>query len=65
MSFCNNNTVVKKTPLGPELTLEKKCVIVFHMIREASASGMIWVQLECAMKNIADVLTKFLSGTRL
>ncbi len=62
--FCDNNAVVQNTSI-PELTLSKKHnAINYHVIREAVAAGIICVEKEDTLPNIADVFTKIVPFTR-
>ena len=60
--FCDNQGVVKNASL-PESTLGKKHnAINYHAVREAAAAGILQVGKEYTKTNLADFLTKVLSG---
>jgi hypothetical protein len=63
--YCDNQGVVTKTT-KPESTLKKKHnSIAYHRVREAAAVGTIRITKESHEFNIADMLTKPVSGPRL
>ena len=63
--YCDNNSVVINTS-HPQSTLNKKHnAIAYHKVREAVATGTVHVGKEDSSTNIADMLTKILSGTKL
>ncbi len=63
--FCDNQSVVTNTT-KPESTLKRKHnSIAYHRVREAAAAGIIHIAKEDHQTNIADVLTKPVSGPRL
>ena len=60
--FCDNRGVVLNSS-RPESTLQKKHnAINYHVIREASAAGILRVGKEDGTTNLADLLTKVLTG---
>ena len=60
--FCENRGVVLKTS-KPESTLKKKCnAINYHAVREAAMAGILRVGKEDGETNLADLLTKVLTG---
>ena len=62
--FCNNRGVVRNASI-PESTLMKKHnAINYHAVREAAAAGIIHVGKEDGETNVADLLTKVLSGEK-
>jgi Reverse transcriptase (RNA-dependent DNA polymerase) len=62
--FCDNDAVVKSTT-RPESTLKKKHnAINYHRIREAQAAGHINITWVESGHNLADVLTKVLTGEK-
>jgi Reverse transcriptase (RNA-dependent DNA polymerase) len=62
--FCDNRGVVKNASI-PESTLMKKHnAINYHAVREAAAAGILRVGKEDGETNLADLLTKVLSGQR-
>ena len=63
--FCDNESVFKNAT-RPESTLKKKHnAIACHRTREACAAGVVRIAWEDGRFNIADVLTKLVSGPRL
>jgi hypothetical protein len=63
--FCNNTSVVTNTTI-PTSTLKKKHnPIAYHRVREAVAAGMLHIRKVSTSENIADLLTKPLSGINL
>ena len=63
--FSDNAAVVNNASRSESGLKKKSLAMCYHMIREANASGMIRIAWESVNENIADILTKFLSGTRL
>jgi hypothetical protein len=62
--FCDNRGVVKNASI-PESTLMKKHnAINYHAVREAAAAGILRVGKEDGETNLADLLTKVLSGEK-
>ena len=62
--FCDNRGVVKNASV-PESTLQKKHnAINYHAVREAAAAGILRVGKEDGQTNLADMLTKVLTGQR-
>ena len=62
--FCDNQSVVHNSQ-HPESTLKKKHIAVsFHKIRESVASGTVEIHKIGTKDNLADLLTKTLSGIR-
>jgi hypothetical protein len=62
--FCDNRRVVRNASIL-ELTLMKKHnAINYHAVREAAAAGILRVCKEDGETNIADLLTKVLSGEK-
>lgn len=63
--FCDNQSVVTNSST-PESTLKKKHIsICYHRVREACAMRMIRIAYEHTSANLADCLTKNLSGPTL
>jgi hypothetical protein len=63
--YCDNQSVVTNAS-KPESTLKKKHnSIAYHRVREAAAAGTIRIAKEPHESNIADMLTKPISGPRL
>jgi len=64
-TFCDNASVVTNAT-DPASTLKKKHnSIAYHKIREAVAAGTIRIAWVNSNKNLADMLTKPLSGPKL
>ena len=62
--FCDNEAVVKSSTM-PESRLKKKhCSIAYHRCREAVAAGKLLIYYEKSETNLADILTKSLSGSK-
>jgi hypothetical protein len=62
--FCDNRGVVKNVSM-PESTLMKKHnAINYHAVREAVAAGILGVGKEDGETNLADLLTKVLTGKK-
>ena len=63
--FCDNNAVVINSR-SPESMLKKKhAAINYHRTREAVAAGVIRIAKEDSATNLADLLTKCVSGPTL
>jgi hypothetical protein len=63
--YCDNQSVVTNAS-QPESTLKKKHnSIAYHCVREAAAANTIRIAKESHESNIADMLTKPVSGPRL
>ena len=62
--YYDNQGVVKNASI-PETTLtEKHNAINYHAVREAAAAGILRVGKEDGMTNLADLLTKVLTGEK-
>ena len=62
--FCDNRGVVKNVSI-PESTLMKKHnAINYHAVREAVAAGIMRVGKEDGTTNLADLLTKVMTGQK-
>ena len=62
--FCDNQGVVNNAS-RPESTLMKKHnAINYHIVREAAAAGILRVGKEDGQTNLADILTKIITGER-
>jgi hypothetical protein len=62
--FCDNCGVVKNVSI-PESTLMKKHnAINYHAVREAVAAGILRVGKEDGETNLADLLTKVVTGQK-
>ena len=60
--FCENCGVVMNVS-KPESTLQKKHIVInYHTVCEAAASGILIVGKEDREINLADLLTKVLTG---
>ena len=60
--LCDNRGVVLKSS-RPESTFQKKHnVINYHVVRESAAAGILRVGKEDGTTNLADLLTKILTG---
>eukprot|EP00536_Pseudo-nitzschia_multiseries_P016020 jgi/Psemu1/69709/estExt_Genemark1.C_10020003 len=65
MPGCDNDLVVKNT-MRPESPCKKQHnIIAYHKARECIAGGSIQIAKEPGKTNIADLLTKLMSGARL
>ncbi len=64
-AFCDNKSVVTNSTV-PTSTLKKKHnSIAYHRVREAVAAGTLKIAKVHTTENLADLLTKPLSGTHL
>jgi hypothetical protein len=64
-TFCDNESVVKNVT-DPSSTLNKKHnALAYHKVRESVAAGEQQVAFEPGAFNVADLLTKALSGPKL
>ena len=61
--WCDNKTVVNSAAVSKVTLTKKHLGICYHAVREASAAGIWQVGFIKGMYNIADCLTKILSGT--
>ena len=60
--FCDNQSIVTNSSC-PELPLKKKHIsICYHCVSEACAAGIICIAYKNTKTNLADCLTKNLSG---
>jgi hypothetical protein len=62
--FCDNRGVVRNASIPESTLMEKHNAIYYHAIREAAAAGTLRVGKEDGETNIADLLTKVLSGEK-
>ena len=63
--LCDNESVVKNVK-GPESACKKKHnSVAYHKARESIAAKVIRVAKESGLTNVADLLTKLLSGSVL
>lgn len=61
--MCVDNESVVKNTTAPESVLRKKSIsIAYHFVRENVAAGLIKIGYESTTTNLADMLTKILSG---
>jgi hypothetical protein len=60
--FCDNNSVVISSSIPSSVLKKKHNAIAYHKVREAIAAGIIRVAHEPTTTNLADLLTKSLSG---
>jgi hypothetical protein len=64
-AFCDSKSVVTNSTI-PTSTLKKKHnSIVYHHVREAVAGGILQIAKVHTTENLADLLTKPLSGVQL
>jgi hypothetical protein len=64
-TFCDNKSVVTNASV-PTSTLKKKHnAIAYHRVREAVAAGILHITKVHTTENLADILTKPLSGIPL
>ena len=62
--FCDNCGIVTNVNI-PESTLRKKHnAITYHAVQEAVAAGILRVRKEDGEMNLADLLTKILTGEK-
>ena len=62
--FCDNRGVVKNASVPESVLLKKHNAINYHAVREAVAADIMRVGKEDGQTNLADLLTKVLSGQR-
>lgn len=60
--LCDNDSVVKSSSIPESVLSKKHTSICFHRVREAVASGILWVGKVHTSENLADLLTKQLSN---
>ena len=63
--FCDNDSVVKNTTRPESMLKKKNQAICYHKARESIAAGTIRIAKEKSETNLADLLTKMLSGEKL
>ncbi len=63
--YCDNNSVVINSSKLESVLKNKHNLIVYHRVREAVAANTIRIAKEDQETNIADMLTKPLSGPHL
>lgn len=62
--FCDNRGVVKNASVPESALTKKHNAINYHAVREAAAAGILRVGKEDGDTNLADLLTKVLTGQR-
>jgi Reverse transcriptase (RNA-dependent DNA polymerase) len=62
--FCDNRGVVKNVSIPESTLLKKHNAINYHAVREAVAAGILRVGKEDGETNLADLLTKVLTGEK-
>jgi hypothetical protein len=62
--FCDNRGVVKNVSILESTLMKKHNVINYHAVREAMAAGILRVGKEDRETNLADLLTKVLTGEK-
>ena len=62
--FCNNRGVVKNASVPESVLTKKHNAINYHAVREAVAAKIIRVGKESGETNLADLLTKVVSGEK-
>ena len=62
--FCDNQGVVKNTSIPESVLSKKHNAINYHSVREAAAAGVLRVQKEDTITNLADLFTKVLPQPR-
>jgi hypothetical protein len=63
--FCDNNSVVTNSTIPTSLLRKKHNSIAYHRVRESVAAGTIRIAKVHTKENLADLLTKPLSGVDL
>jgi hypothetical protein len=62
--FCDNSGVVKNTSIPESMLSKKHNAINYHAVREAVAAKILRVGKENGDTNLADILTKMLTGEK-
>ena len=62
--FCDNRGVVKNASIPESVLLKKHNAINYHAVREAAAAGILRVGKEDGTTNLADLLTKVITGQK-
>jgi hypothetical protein len=62
--FCDNRGVVKNVSVPESMLMKKHNAINYHAVREAVAAGILRVGKEDGETNLADLLTKVLTGEK-
>ena len=62
--FCDNRGVVNNCSVPESVSMKKHNSINYHAVREAAAAGIIRVGKEDGTTNLADLLTKVLTGQK-
>ena len=63
--FCDNKSVVTNSTIPTSLLSKKHNSIAYHRVRESVAAGIIRIAKVHTKENLADLLTKPLSGVDL
>ena len=62
--FCDNNSVVQNSTIPASVLKKKHNAVSFHKVRETIAAGAMRVSHEPTESNLADLLSKLMSGPR-
>ena len=62
--FCDNHGVVKNVSIPKSTLMKKHNAINYHAVQEAVAAGILRVGKEDSETNLADLLTKVLTGEK-
>ena len=62
--FCDNHGVVKNVNIPKSTLMKKHNAINYHPVREAVAAGILRMGKEDGEMNLADLLTKVLTGEK-
>lgn len=60
--LCDNKSVVTNSSIPESVLAKKHTSICYHRVREAVASGVLWIAKIPTEENLADLLTKVLSN---
>jgi hypothetical protein len=63
--FCDNKAVVTNSAVPTSILKKKHNSIAYHRVREAVAAGILRIAKEHTSENLADLLTKPISGANL
>ncbi len=63
--YCDNGSVVTNSTKPESELCKKHNAIAYHKVREAVAQGILRIAKEDGKTNLADILTKPLSGSRM
>lgn len=64
MGFCDNQGVVLNSTIPSSLIKKKNNAISYHKVRESVAAKIIEIIKEPTQSNLADLLTKSMTGPR-